>query len=476
MRAFKDLREFLQLLETEKQLLRITEAVSLEPDLAAAGRAINQAGGETSPAIHFNNIKGYQKAEVVMNVHGSWPNLALMLGMEKDASLNQQFFEFVRRYQQFPGKMEYRSSAPWQEVIIDKNVNLFELLPLFRLNQGDGGFYIDKACIVSRDPDDWNNEDVQNVGMYRLQVKGRNRLGIQPVPVHDIAIHLDHAEARGEDLPVAIAIGNEPIIAVCAAMEILYDQSEYKMAAVLQGSSYPVVKSTKGLDVPWGSQYVLEGRILGRKREVEGPFGEFPGQYSGCRNYPVIEIDRVSHCKEPLYEALYLGMPWTELDYMCAVNTSAPLYVQLKSEIPEIAAVNAIYTLGLIIIVSTKCRYGGFAKAVGLRVISTTHGLGYAKLVIVVDEDVDPFDMKQVMWAISTKVNPAGDVIMLPNLSIDVLDPASQPDGISHKMVIDATTPVPPDTRGSFGEQLGNPAQTDLWRKKLAAMLKELRK
>ena len=119
-------------------------------------------------------------------------------------------------------------------------------------------------------------------------------------------------------------------------------------------------------------------------------------------------------------------------------------HVQLQNEIPEIVAVNAIYTLGFIIIVSTNRRYGGFAKAVGLRVMSTAHGLGYAKLVIVVDEDVDPFDMKQVMWAVSTKVNPAGDAIMLPNMSIDVLDPASQPDGISHKMVIDATTPVPP--------------------------------
>jgi vanillate/4-hydroxybenzoate decarboxylase subunit C len=476
MRAFKSLREFLQLLEAEKQLLRITEAVSLEPDLAAAGRAVNQAGGETSPAIHFNNIKGYKKAEVVLNVHGSWPNLALMLGMDRHASLSQQFFEFVRRYEQFPGKMDHRVSAPWHEIVIDKEINLFEMLPLFRLNQGDGGFYIDKACTVSRDPDDWNNEDVQNVGMYRLQVKGRNRLGIQPVPVHDIAIQLDHAEARGEDLPVAIAIGNEPIIAICAAMEILYDQSEYKMAAVLQGSPYPVVKSSQGLDVPWGSQYVLEGRILARQREVEGPFGEFPGQYSGCRNYPVIEIDRVSHCRDPLYEALYLGMPWTELDYMCAINTSAPLHVQLKNEFPEVVAVNAIYTLGFIVIVSTNCRYGGFAKAVGLRVMSTPHGLGYAKIVIVVDGDVNPFDTKQVMWAVSTKVNPAGDVIMLPNLSIDVLDPASEPDGISHKMIIDATTPVPPDTRGSFGGQLGNPPQTDVWRSKLATMLKELRK
>jgi 4-hydroxybenzoate decarboxylase len=476
VRAFKNLREFLQLLEAEKQLLRVSDEVRLEPDLAAAARAINQIDGEASPAIHFDRIKGYQNAHVVMNVHGSWPNLALMLGMEKDASLSEQFFEFVRRYEQFPGEMERHDTAPWQDVIVDKDVNLFELMPLFRLNRGDGGFYIDKACIVSRDPDDWDNEDVQNVGIYRLQVKGKNRLGIQPVPVHDIAIHFEHAEERGEDLPIAITVSNEPIIAVCASMSMLYGQSKYKMAAVLQGKPYPVARTDKGLDVPWGAEYVLEGRILARKREPEGPFGEFPGQYSGGHCYPVIEIDRVSHCKDPIYEALYLGMPWTELDYMCAVNTCAPLYVQLKKDIPEVVAVNAIYTLGFIVIVSTKCRYGGFAKAVGLRVMSTPHGLGYAKIVIVVDEDVDPFDMKQVMWALSTKVNPAGDVIMLPNLCIDILDPAAEPAGISHKMIIDATTPVWPDRRGNFGQQLDNPQQTDEWRKKLGAMLKELRK
>jgi len=108
--------------------------------------------------------------------------------------------------------------------------------------------------------------------------------------------------------------------------------------------------------------------------------------------------------------------------------------------------------------------------------MSMAHGLGYAKIVIVVDEDVDPFDMKRVMWAMSTKVNPAGDVIILPNMCIDVLDPASEPQGISHKMVIDATTPVPPDNRGNFGEELEDPAQTDVWRAKLGTLLKEMRK
>jgi len=220
---------------------------------------------------------------------------------------------------------------------------------------------------------------------------------------------------------------------------------------------------------------VLEGRILARQREPEGPFGEFPGQYSGGHSYPVIEIERVSHCKDPIYEALYLGVPWTEMDYLCAVNTCAPLHVQLKKDFPEVVAVNAIFTLGFIVIVSTKRRYGGFAKAVGLRVMTTPHGLGYAKIVIVVDETVDPFDMKQVMWAVSTKVNPAGDVTILPNLCIDLLDPASEPAGISHRMIIDATTPVWPDRRGNFGQALDSPQQTDEWRKKLGAMLKELR-
>jgi 4-hydroxybenzoate decarboxylase len=312
--------------------------------------------------------------------------------------------------------------------------------------------------------------------VYRLQVKGRNRLGIQTVPQHDIAIQLAHAEARGEDLPVAITLGNEPLITLMAATPMLYDQLEYKMAAVMQGKPYRVVKTPKGLDVPWGSEYVLEGRILGRQREPEGPFGEFPGYYSGCHKYPIVEIDRVSHRKDPIYDSVYVGRPWTELDFLQAMTTSAPIFVQLKTTFPEVVAVNALYTHGLVVIVSTKTRYGGFAKAVGLRLLATPHGLGYAKIVIVVDAEVDPFDLKQVMWAMSVKVNPAGDIIILPNMSVNLLDPAGQPGGMVHKMIIDATTPIPPDIRGDYGEELDAPQQSDAWRTKLATLIKDLQK
>jgi UbiD family decarboxylase len=138
--------------------------------------------------------------------------------------------------------------------------------------------------------------------MYRLQVKGPNRIGIQPVPVHDVAIHLTHAEERNEALPVVIALGNEPIIELVASMPILYNQSEYRMAAALQEAPYSVVRTGHGLDVPWGAEYVLEGRILPRVREAEGPFGEFTGHYSGGRAMPVIEVDRVYHRRNPIFE------------------------------------------------------------------------------------------------------------------------------------------------------------------------------
>lgn len=477
MRAYQDFRDFLSVLEQQKQLLRITEQVKLEPDLAAAAAAATKLGNR-SPALLFDDVAGYpdKSVRIAMNVHGSWANHALALGMPPDSSERDQFFEFVRRYRMYPGELQRVKSAPWQEVVIDKDINLYEMLPLFRLNRGDAAFFLDKACVISRDPDDWQNDNVENVGCYRIQVKDRNHVSIQPVPQHDIALQLNHAEARGEDLPVVLALGNEPIIMLMAATPMLYTQLEYKMAAVMQGQPYRVVQNEKGIDIPYGSEYILEGRILSRKRQLEGPFGEFPGYYSGCHQYPLIEIDRISHRKDPIYESVYVGRPWTELDYLQAMTTSAPVFDQVNATFPEVIAVNALYTHGLVLIVSTKVRYGGFAKSVALRVLSTPHGLGYAKVIIVVDADVDPFDLNQVMWAISVKVNPAGDVIMLPNMSENLLDPACQPSGMVQKMIIDATTPIPPDTRGDYGELLESPFGTDVWQKKLEALTKELQK
>lgn len=470
--AYQDFREFLAALEKEGQLLTVNEEVKPEPDLGAAARAAGNLG-DKSPALLFNNIYGYHNAQIAMNVIGSWPNHAMMLGMPKDTPVKEQFFEFAKRYDQFPMPVKREESAPFHENEITEDINLFDILPLFRINQGDGGYYLDKACVISRDLEDPENFGKQNVGIYRMQVKGKDRLGIQPVPQHDIAIHLRQAEERGINLPVTIALGCEPVITTAASTPLLYDQSEYEMAGAIQGEPYRIVKSKlSDLDVPWGAEVVLEGEIIAGEREYEGPFGEFTGHYSGGRSMPIIKIKRVYHRNNPIFEHLYLGMPWTECDYMIGINTCVPLYQQLKEAYPnEIVAVNAMYTHGLIAIVSTKTRYGGFAKAVGMRALTTPHGLGYCKMVIVVDEDVDPFNLPQVMWALSTKMHPKHDAVIIPDLSVLPLDPGSNPSGITHKMILDATTPVAPETRGHYSQPLDSPLTTKEWEQKLMDLM-----
>ncbi|MGW4586732.1 non-oxidative hydroxyarylic acid decarboxylases subunit C [Amycolatopsis thermoflava] len=469
---YDDFRSFLDTLDEHGQLLRITEEVAPEPDLGAAANAAPRLG-DKAPALYFDNVTGFTDARIALNVHGSWANHALAMGLPPQTGIKDQVAEFIRRWEDFPVPPERRANPPWAENVLEgDDVDLFRVLPLFRLNDGDGGFYLDKAAVVSRDPADPDHFGKQNVGVYRMQVKGRAKLGLQPVPMHDIALHLAKAEENGEDLPVAIALGNEPVISIVAATPMAYDQSEYEMAGALRGAPAPIATAPlTGLDVPWGSEVVLEGVIEGRKREIEGPFGEFTGHYSGGRNMTVVRVDRIHHRTNPVFESLYLGMPWTEIDFLMAANTCVPIYQQLKEAFPEVQAVNAMYTHGLLAIISTKKRYGGFAKAVGMRAMTTPHGLGYVKTVIMVDEDVDPFNLPQVMWALSTKVNPAGDLVNIPNLPVLELDPGSQPAGITNKMIIDATTPVAPDDRGHYSQPVRDLPEAAAWLTKLQGML-----
>jgi len=461
---YDDLRSFLDTLDEQGQLLRITDEVLPEPDVAAAANAVARMG-DKAPALYFNNVKGFIDARIAMNVHGSWANHALALGLPRETGTKEQIDEFIRRWAEFPVAPQWREDPPWaQNSMAGADVDIFKVLPLVRLNDGDGGLYIDKAAVVSKDPDDPENSGKQNVGIYRIEVKGKARLALQPVPMHDIAQHLHKAEERGEDLPVAITLGNDPVISIVAATPMRYDENEYELAGALRGAPAPIAEAPlTGLPVPWGSEVVIEGVIKGRKREIEGPFGEFTGHYSGGRRMTVIRVDRISYRTNPIFEHLYLGMPWTEIDYLMAANTCVPLYQQLRADFPEVRAVNAMYTHGLVVIVSTATRYGGFAKAVGLRVLTTPHGLGYAATVIVVDEDVDPFNLPQVMWALSTRMNPEHDLVVVPNMPVLELAPQADTPGIVHKLIIDATAPAKPDHRGNYGNQVHDLPEAAGW-------------
>lgn len=442
--AYRDLREFLSILEKEGQLVHYHDELLPEPDISAMSCAAGEL--ESGPALLLDNIKGYKGKKVAVNVHGSWANHALMLDMPKNSTIKEQFYELVDRWDSYPGEVQWVKDAPCQEVVIDKDINLYELMPLYKVNKYDGGFYFAKACIVTKDITDPDNFDKQNVGTYRVQVQGPDTLALQTALFHDLGIHFQKAEEMNKPLPIAICLGNDPMLTFMASTPIAYDQSEYKYAAALKKTPIELTKClTCDLDVPAYSEYVIEGEILPGVRTIEGPFGEFPGSYSGVRNQLLIKVKKVTHRKNPIYENLYIGKSWTEADTLMALNTSVPLHKQLKETMPEIQAVNAFYQHGLTTIISTDVRYGGFSKTAALKVASTPHGTAYCRNIIIVDKDVDPFNLNEVMWALSCRVRDDKDIIIIPNCPGVCLNPANEPSGIDRKLIIDATTPVSPD-------------------------------
>ncbi|NLY71816.1 MAG: UbiD family decarboxylase [Clostridiales bacterium] len=449
--SYQDLRSFLKKLEEENLLIRYEDEISLEPDVRAVLSAAMHM--EDPPAVVMDNIKGFPKGTTIVgNVHASWKSNAIMLGMDKNATIREQFFEMADKWDHYDkGSVEYMDNPPCQEVVIEENINLFEMLPLHRINKNDGGMYLSKALTVTKDPDHPDDFDKENVGIYRIQVQHPSTIALHVMPFHDGGRHIRLAEERNEAIPIAVCIGVPPIIAAMAASPLNYDESEYKFASVFDGKPFKLAKCIgSDLDVPAYSEYVLEGRLVPRKRFFEGPFGEFPGSYSGAKRVFHVEIERITHRKNPIFETLYIGRPWTEHDTLIGLSTSVPIYKQLKETMPEVKCVNANYQHGLTAIVATDLRFGGYGKTVAMRVATTPHGISYCKNIIVVDGDVDPFNMDQVMWALNTRVRADKDVTVIQNTPGFQLDPTTNPPGMGNKLIIDATTPEYPDKIRDF--------------------------
>ena len=466
-------REFLDVLWENGQLLEIKDPGDMEPDISAA----SQAGfniGENSPALMFSNIKGYtSNTKVVTNLVSSWPNMALTFGLDKNTKQLDVYLELLKRWEKrIP--CQWEKSAPFQEVVHEgPDLNLFDILPLYRVNMRDGGPYITKGCLITRDVSDPDNNDKQNVTIMRIQPQGPDTLGVQMVIGHDGTNHLQIAEKMGVNLPVAIAVGVDPCLVQAASAPLPYATNEFEYAGAAMNQPYKVVKSDlTGVDLPWGAEYIIEGEMIGGVREAEGPFGEFTGYYSGSRKMVTIKVKRIMHRKDAIYENLMIARPWNEEDWITAFNNGVVFQQQLETNFPgQIVAVNAMHAYGLTVIVSCKPSRGGMAKGIGMRVMTTTHGLVCAKNVIVVDADVDPFNNNDIWWALSTNMNPKNDVVVIPNLSGIGLDPASEPAGVTHKLIIDATRPVLPETHGRYGRPIFWPETTNEWEGKLKALM-----
>ena len=457
---YGSLREFLEKAEQEGRLLRIAEEVRLEPDV----RTISCAAGRMTggPVLVFEKVRGYPDKKIVMNVHGSWENHALTLDLPKNTPVREQFREIVKRWGRYPVPAKRVTSAPGKEEVLERDFSIFRELPLFRVNPMDGGFFLSKACAIARDPENPTN---QNVGIYRIQVKDHDLLGIQLSAQHDLAAYLRSAERLDVPLRVAIAVSNDPIVPFVASSPLKFDDDEYAMMGAIRGAPVEVVSSEIGaLDVPAGAEMIIEGEILRHHRAVEGPFAEYPGSYSSSMLQVEIRVDRITRRRDPiLFENLYTGEPWGEIDYLQGLNTCATIYNQMKVDFPEIEAVNALYTHGYCTIIASRMRFGGFAKTLACRLLSTPHGITYPKLIIVVDANVDPFNLQQVIWALTTRFRPERDLALIPNAPASTLDPAHLIRGLGTKVIIDATTPVYPDIPMEDNISVDLPADTDFW-------------
>ncbi|BCJ88385.1 UbiD family decarboxylase [Effusibacillus dendaii] len=314
---------------------------------------------------------------------------------------------------------------------------------------------------VSRDPLDPDHFGKQNVGIYRLQVQGPDRLSLMTIPSHDMGKQIMLAEKHGTPFKIAIMLGNHPAITLFAGTPLGYAESEYAYAAAMMGDSIELTQSGNGLDILANSEMVIEAELVHGERILEGPFGEFPGSYSGVRRAPVFCVTAVSHRKNPIFENIYIGKGWTEHDTLIGLHTSVPIYSQLRETFPEVVAVNALYQHGLTGIISVKNRFGGFAKSVALRALGTPHGVMYLKNLIMVDEDVDPFDLNQVMWALSTRTR-ANDIMVLPNMPLVPVDPSAEVSGKGHRLIIDATSFAPPDTTGHDARIVSPPSGPEI--------------
>ena len=330
-----NLRDYLELLAEHGQCITWPEAVLPEPDIrkvvVAAGR--DAMGG---PAIVFDKIRGYPGKRLVVGVHGSFSNIALLLGKPKGTSIKELFYELAGRWgsdKPLINRVE-PEDAPVHENRVEADINLYDMLPLYRINALDGGFYIAKANIVSRDPRDPDNFAKQNVGIYRIQVQGTDQFTLLSVPSHDMAQQIRMAEQDDVPLKIAVMLGNHPAMAMFAATPVNYDESEFAYASQMMGSPIELTQSGNGLDVLAGAEMVIEAELLNNKRCLEGPFGEFPGSYSGIRHVPLFRVTAVSHRTDPIFESIYIGKGWTEHDTLIGLSTCAPIYAQLKENFP----------------------------------------------------------------------------------------------------------------------------------------------
>ncbi len=463
---YRDLRDFIEKLETEGELKRVDQVVS--PDLEMTeicDRTLRKEG----PAILFTQPKDFQ-IPVLANLFGTTRRVAMGMGADSLEGLREigKLLAFLKEPDPPKGVKEAWKSLPIfkkimhmapkmvkqsavREVIIEKDDIDLGNYPIQTCWPGDAGPLITWGLVVTRGP----HRDRQNMGIYRQQVIGRNRVIMRWLAQRGGALDFrDWQQANpGQPFPVSVVLGADPATILAAVTPVPDSLSEHAFAGLLRGSRTELIKCLSNeLTVPASAEIVLEGFIYPDDMAAEGPFGDHTGYYNEVDQFPVFTIEKITQRENPIYHSTYTGRPPDEPAILgVALNeVFVPILQKQFDEIVDfyLPPEGCSYRMA---VVSMKKKYPGHAKRVMLGVWSYLRQFMYTKFVIVVDDDINVRDWNDVIWAMTTRMDPARDTTIIENTPIDYLDFASPVSGLGSKIGFDATNKMPGETNREWG-------------------------
>ena len=403
---------------------------------------------ENGPAVLFDEIKGYPKGyRLVVNSLGSLRRTALTLGLDTNVTSPMELVKAWRAYSKriMPIPAMTVEWAPVMEhVDTGAAVNILKF-PTPKWHEHDGGRYIGTGSVdITRDPE----EGWVNLGCYRVMIHDERTVGFYISPGKHGRIHREKWFASGKPMKVAVSLGHDPLVFLAGSIEIPYGVSEYDWLGGVLGQPFEVIQSSEtGLPLPANAEIVLEGTAYPDQKRDEGPFGEWTGYYaSDVRPEPTIKVERVMYRSDPIMLGSPPGKPPSELTAYRSVLRSALIWDDMeKVGVPDIQGVWCHPAGGtrLLLIVSIKQRYAGHARQAGLAAMSCRPGAYLGRYVVVVDEDIDPTNTWDVLWAICTRSDPEKDIDIIRRMWSGPLDPIIPPEerGFNSRALIDATRP-----------------------------------
>ncbi|WP_211829920.1 4-hydroxy-3-polyprenylbenzoate decarboxylase [Kistimonas asteriae] len=466
---YRDLRDFIDQLEKQGELKRITAEVDPNLEMTEiSDRTLRREG----PALLFENPKGYD-IPVLANLFGTPRRVAMGMGQDNVEALRDigKLLAYLKEPEPPKGFRDalakipvFRQvlnmgpkvvrSAPCQEVVLRGDEVDLEKLPVQTCWPGDVAPLVTWPLVITKGP----LKERQNLGIYRQQLLGRNQLIMRWLSHRGGALdYRDWQEKHpGERFPVTVALGADPATILGAVTPVPDTLSEYAFAGLLRGSKTELVKCiTNDLQVPASAEIVLEGYLEPGLEAEEGPYGDHTGYYNEVERFPIFTVECMTHRRDPIYHSTYTGRPPDE-PAILGVALNEVFVPILQKQFPEIVDFylppeGCSYRLA---VVTIRKEYPGHAKRVMLGVWSFLRQFMYTKFVIVADDDINARDWKDVIWAMTTRMDPKRDSVFVENTPIDYLDFASPVAGLGSKVGFDATNKWPGETQREWGQAI----------------------